>query len=88
MMFDNNPKPPPTTLEALASHVPIAILLGGAIAIFIGMHTAATTLVALGAVHLIGALALIGIRNLRRSRRVSANARHQDDEISAEASRP
>lgn len=57
--FDNSPIACPTRSEQIRSHVPIVLLAGGFVALFISLHTAALTVAIVAGAHMaIGAIAL------------------------------
>lgn len=78
MMFDNalldNTMPsPPSRWEAIRKHLPLILVLGGAAALFVGLHAAATTVAIAAGLHLaVGLLAILGT-GLHRRRNQSAD---------------
>lgn len=72
MTFDNSIKGSPSTLTLVKQHLPIVAVVVGIAFAFIGLHSAATGLVALAALHIVGAVLYYAIGSYRlRSRSAS-----------------
>lgn len=75
MKFENDIAPPTSTWSIVRDHLPLLLLGGGAIAVFLGLHMAATGVVVLAGLHLVAGLVAVGGQQLRKSRRAQAEAR-------------
>lgn len=67
MMFDNSPQPKPPVRDVIRSHLPLFLVVGGAAALFVSLHTAATAVAVAAAGHVVlgSAIALVGYLRTR-----------------------
>lgn len=68
MEFENEVSAPPSTWSTVRGHLPILLLGGGAIAVFLGLHAAATGAVVIAALHLAAGVLAFVIQRIRQSR--------------------
>lgn len=75
MKFENDLTPPASTWSTVRDHLPLLLLGGGVVAVFLGLHMAATGVVAIAALHLVAGLVAFGSQQLRKARGAQAEAR-------------
>ncbi len=69
MMFDNSPPPTPSTWDTVRSHAPIVLLIGGALVLFVSLHTGLFAVAIAASLHVVLALGGIVIGLIRGKRR-------------------
>lgn len=72
MEFENNIAPPQTFRSKVHDHLPVILLVGGVAGVFLGLHGAATGLVAAAAVHAVLGLIIVGIQRMRHQSKPAA----------------
>jgi len=63
--FDNTAPPSPTRWEMLKDHLPILLIAGGVITLFISLHTAAIAVAVAAGLHVAIGVAVVAITWLR-----------------------
>lgn len=64
MTFDNSPPLLPSRWEATRSHLPLLVVVLGAVGFAAGIHLASTAVAVIAASHLVLAVILLGVRAL------------------------
>lgn len=72
MEFDNEIPSEPTFGSQVRSHLPILLVFGGAAAMFVGLHTAASSVAVLAVLHVAIGFALFAFRRHRNNAAIRA----------------
>lgn len=73
MQFENDISAAPSRWTIIRDHLPILLLGGGAIAVFLGLHMAATGVVVVAALHLLIGAVVFAMQRFRPSRSASTD---------------
>jgi len=68
MMFDNSPPSSPSHWEQVKAHLPLVLIIGGAVTVFVSMHIAAFAVATMAAAHIVVGLLAVALQWRNRNR--------------------